>query len=169
MGARWRDPRDIELDEEVWTLLSEVVLAANRGDQVDFASSTTALTQTLDLQRQRLAGLYLWYLLRFRIVALVGNRPTESDLMGLVDRSRSRFAAIADKDPSLLGRTLLSAFNIAEPADSVTGAEFSVASSVALGVLLEDPVSDLDPMRPPLIRWCHHHSDEYWTAITKAV
>ena len=156
-----------EVDEQAWGLLTAAVSAANRGDEEAFASTTTELTRVLDLEQQRVAGLYLVYLLRYALARAVGgHRPEAQELMPLASEHGHAFSALLQRAaPDLLVRTLLTAYKLIPAKDEVSGALFSLAATAALGTLLEDPANDLAAMRPHLVEWCDRHRDDFQRTV----
>lgn len=151
-----------QVDEPAWQLLAVAVSAAHRGDPGAFASTTVDLTRVLDLERQRVAGLYVVYLLRYALAnAVGGHRPEGHELTRLASEHRDGFVSLLQRaEPDLLERTLLTAYKLVPAKEEVEGALFSLAATAALGILLKDPASDLNTMRPHLTAWLDRHRED---------
>jgi hypothetical protein len=152
-----------ELDEQAWTLVTAVVSAAHRSDANAFASTTTELTRVLDLERQRVVGLYVVYLLRYTLADIVGGRaPSADELTRLAREHGQAFDALLPRaEPRLLERTLLTAYKLIPARDEIDGALFSVSAAAATGILVKDPADDLNAIRPHLIEWCERHRGDF--------
>jgi hypothetical protein len=108
------------------------------------------------------AGVYLWFLLRYRVAELLGRRPSPEDLHALAVRFGPEFAKLIRGDQSRLEDTLLTVFELAADGRKVTGGDAVVMGSAALGVLLDDdPEAQLTAMRPDLADWWRRNADKF--------
>jgi hypothetical protein len=147
------------LDVANWDLLHESVTAAHRGDPEAHVAALRRLEREVPVDAK--AGIYLWYLLRYRIAALLGRRPTPHDLRELGGRIYPEFSKIIRCDQGQLEDMLLTAFEFASEDRKVKGGRAIVMGSAALGVLLEDPEAELAAMRPHLAEWWRRNADEF--------
>lgn len=109
----------------------------NPGDSAAFIDASERLTQSLALEGQRLAGAYLLYLLQYRVIEILGYRPTREDLHRLSDRATPKHAGLLQVEASLLEDRLRTTFKFPSPQTELKGGRFAVSSSAALGVLLD--------------------------------
>ena len=149
------------LDEGVWQMICDILVAAYHGDASAFIHATERLTQVLPLEGQRLAGAYLIYLLQYRVIDILGRSPTREDLQELAGRVSSKYARLLQVEASLLEDTLRTTFKLASPETEVKGGRFAVSSSATLGVLLDDPQADLEVMRPHLAEWWRRNAEKF--------
>ena len=150
---------DDGLDGLSWDVLCQSVVAAHRGDAE--AHVAPLLRYEREVPRDGRAGLYLWYLLRYRVAELVGRRPGPEDLHALAERFYPPFAKLIRADRSQLEDTLLTVFGLTAEDRKVSGGTGVVMGSAALGVLLDDPETELAAMRPHLAGWRRAHADEF--------
>lgn len=156
MRLRWRRRSETDalateydgLDGRNWKIVVESATAAHRGDPDDHGAPLMRVAV-----KDATPGLYLQYLLRYRVAAILGRRPTADDLHDLTDRFYPDFAKIIRGDRTQLEDTLLTVFDLVPEEDAVDGPMGVILGSAALGVLLEDPDADLAAMRPPLAKW----------------
>lgn len=168
---KWRSQRrpepkinvsDDGLDQDVWQMIYDILVAAHHGDADAFIRATERLTQTLPLEGQRLAGAYLLYLLQYRVIDILGRRPTREDLQELAGRASPKYARLLRVEANLLEDTLLTTFKLASPETEVKDGRFAVSSSATLGILLDNPQADLKTMRPHLAEWWCRTAEKFW-------
>jgi hypothetical protein len=153
------DPLDGGFDEELWRRLLRIVLAAGAGDRRGYWAGLNALGK-MPLERLRLAGFYVSYLLRYRIGSTLGHTPpTPDDVVGLSNRVRARFHELIPVNASLLDDTVRTACELSAPGTEVQGAEFQVRAPAILALLLLDPTKDLTAAKPHLIAYCARQAD----------
>jgi hypothetical protein len=152
-------PADDGLDGLSWDVLCQSVAAAHRGDAQ--AHAAPLLRYEREVPRDTRAGVYLWYLLRYRVAELLGRRPSPEDLHALAERSYPAFARLIRGDRSQLEDTLFTVFGLACEGRKVGGGMGVVMGSAALGVLLDDPETELAAMRPHLAQWRRASADEF--------
>jgi hypothetical protein len=152
------EPNGDGLDDHVWQILKEAVAAAHRGD-VRAAHMATRRFGT-DLPVDGRPGTYLWWLLRLRVAQLLGRRPTPDDLYQIAQGARERFAVVI-RDAGVLEDVLLTVWHLAPPERKIKGGRFLVASTAALGILLDDPAVDLEAARPDLSAWWRKNLDKF--------
>jgi hypothetical protein len=138
------------LDDQVWQILRVAVIAAGRGD-VPATHMATRRFDT-DVPVDGRASTYIWWLLRYRVAQLVGRRPTAEDLQEIAARQLDKFGVLIT-DISVLEDVLLTVWHLAPPEREVKAGRFVVAGVAALGVLLDDPVADLEAVRLDLAAW----------------
>lgn len=139
------------LDALSWDTLCQSAVAAHRGDAEAHVAPLLRLEREAPLDTK--AGLYLWYLLRYRVAELMGRKPSAEDLHALAERFYPKFAKLIRGDQRQLEDTLLSVFALAAEGRKVTGGNAVVMGTAALGVLLDDPEVELVVMRPHLANW----------------
>lgn len=146
------------IDDAVWQVLTEAVVAASRGN----VRSTHLATRRFvtDLPVDGRPGTYLWWLLRYRVVRLLGRRPTPDDLHEIAGILEETFGLVI-RDVSLLEDVLLTVWKLAPPERSVEAGRFIVAGIVALALLLDDPTVDLEAARPDLAAWWRKNVDKF--------
>jgi len=150
-----------DVDEETWQMLRAVVAAARSGDKSAFLQENLHLARSLPWERQRVATLYLYYLLRVRLAHLVGHKPSAADLHAVAECADPDFTKITQVDVARFEGVLLSAYDLAPAPDEVRGGELAVGMAAALGVLLDDQLSGYDTMRPHLADWCRRNPDRF--------
>jgi hypothetical protein len=94
------------------------------------------------------------------VAQLLGRQPGYGDLTQIAGHLEERFGAVI-RDADLLKNVLLTVWNLAYPAQEVTGGQFVVAGLTALGVLLQDPAADLDAVRPDLAAWWRANQEKF--------
>lgn len=139
------------LDALTWDTLCQSVAAAHRGDAEAHVAPLLRLER--EAPHDTKVGLYLWYLLRYRVAELLGRKPSPGDLHALAERFYPEFAKLIRGEHSQLEDTLLSVFALAAKGRKITGGNAVVMGTAALGVLLDDPEVELAAMRPHLVTW----------------
>jgi hypothetical protein len=150
---------DDGLDSATWELLRESVIAAHQGDAEGHAAALLRLERDLPVDIK--AGAYLWYLLRYRVAALLGRRPRPDDLHELAQRFSPKFAKLVRSGQGELEDMLLTVFNFAAREMQIKGGRAIVVGSAALGVLLDDAETELTEMRPHLAAWWRRNANEF--------
>lgn len=151
-------PSSAVLDEEVWRRLGTIFAAGYRGDPEAFAGLWLSLEREVTDHQRGLAGVYVWYMLEYRVHDLLQRRPTPEDLHEIASRGSPKFAELIKKDEASLEDTLRTVFRFSSANKQVAGGQFFVAGSAAVSVLLDDPDSELSAMRAPLARWYARHA-----------
>jgi len=168
--VRWRSQGQPEpnegvisdgLDRGVWLAIYDILVAAHKEDPDTFIQATERLTKTLSLKMQRLVGAYLFYLLKYRVIDILGRKPTREDLHELAGLASLKYARLLQVEDSLLEETLLTTFKLVPPETEVKGGRFAVSSSATLGILLDDPQADLEVMRPHLAKWWNRNAKKF--------
>lgn len=139
------------LDPANWEILCAAVIAAHNGDIAAARAVTRRLDTDVPVDGQ--AGTYLWYLLRYHVVEMLGRRPSAEDLRTISARFNFRFSSVIGSSEGLMENVLRTVFKLASSGEEVTAGSFIVAGTTALGVLLNDPVADMETMRPHLAVW----------------
>jgi hypothetical protein len=139
------------LDDGIWEVVRESTEAAHRGDANGHVAPLLRFER--ETPHDTKVGIYLWYLLRYRVAALLGRRPNREDLQALASQYYSQFSKLIRGDQSQLEDTLLTVFALAPEDRKVKGGNAVVMGSAALGVLLDNPAADLEGMRPHLAAW----------------
>lgn len=88
------------LDEANWQILCQAVAAAHRGDVIAAGNATRRFDTDVAVDAQ--AGLYLRYLIRYRLADMLGRAPAEQDLRDIANRVYPRFAIVVRGDVTLL-------------------------------------------------------------------
>jgi hypothetical protein len=147
------------LDATNWELLQQSVTAAHQGNAEAHIAALRRLEREVPVDAT--VGVYLWYLLRYQVAELLGRRPAEKDLHDLAEHFYSEFAKLIRGDRSQLENMLLTVFEFAPENKQVKGGRAVVLGSAALGVLLDDPETELAAMRPHLEEWWRHNVEEF--------
>lgn len=92
---------------------------------------------------------------------LLRRRPSAEDLHELAVRFYPEFTRLIRGDESRLENTLLTVFGLAPEDRQIRGGMGVVMGSAALGVLLDDPETELAEMRPHLAKWWRANADEF--------
>ncbi len=150
---------DDGLDVANWNLLRESIAAAYRGDAGAHVAALRRLERDVPVDAQ--AGAYLWYLLRYRLAVLLGRRPSPEDLHELAERFYPQFAKLIRGGQAQLENTLLTVFDLAAADKRVKGGMAIVLGTAALGVISDDPETDLATMRPHLADWWRRNANEF--------
>jgi hypothetical protein len=149
---------DDGLDPVRWQILCDMISAGSRGDKKAGHAATTRLASVVP--ENGVAATYLLYLMRHRGFELIGREPTAADLHDLAGNIYVRFARGGRADPRLLENTLKTFFDVAEQGEEVAGGMLVVAGAAALGAMLDDPVRQLEEMRPYLANWWRRNLEE---------
>lgn len=147
------------LDEQIWELLRGFMAAVGRGDASGARSAIPRLEH--DLPNDGQAAAYIWYVLRYRVVEILGRKPASEDLHELATSTWPALAAIVHGDAQLVEDVLRSVFKHAPAQDDITGAKLIVLGSVTLAVLLDDPSRDLEVIRPHLAEWWRRNLESF--------
>ena len=147
------------LDTANWELLCEIVTAAHQGDAESHVAALLRLER--DVPADAKAGAYLWYLLRYRVAALLGRRPRPEDLHELAQRYAPKFAELIRGGQAELEDTLLTVFDFTTHGRKVKGGKAIIVGSAALGVLLDDVEVELAEMRPHLAEWWRRNEEKF--------
>jgi hypothetical protein len=147
------------LDPVNWEILCAVVTAAHDGNVAAAQAATRRFDTDVPIDGQ--AGTYLRYLLRHRIVDILGGRPSEEDLQVIAARAYLRFNLVIRGSERLLENVLRTVFRMPVEGEKVTGGAFIVVGTAALGVLLDDPVADMEAMRPHLADWWRRNLEKF--------
>jgi hypothetical protein len=142
-----------------WGILSEMIIAASRGDRYVGHRATQRLAS--EVPDDGVAGTYLYYLIHHRVRELSGPRPSAEDLQRLALAIYPKFASAGRADLDLLERTLRTYFVPTDRTDEVAGGVLVIAGAVALGAMLDNPAVQLEEMRPYLAAWWRKHLDEH--------
>jgi hypothetical protein len=149
------------LKEDAWHRLVEVISAASRGDVDGHAQALMSWRYEVSLADQQHAGVYLLYLLFRTVSTIVGTPPTPTDLHVMAMSNYRKFHKFVRAEQVQLEDTYRRAFELPILRPPQTPAEFAVFGSVALGILLTDPVGDLDYMRPGLASWLNRNREKF--------
>jgi hypothetical protein len=146
------------LDDEIWTRLSAILAAGNRGDADRLASLWLSLERQVSDHQRDLAGVYVWYLLEYRVLHILRHRATPDDLQDLASRNYPKFARLIKENEISLYDTLCTVFRFAPPERQIGGTRLFVSGSAAVSVLLDNPPDELPAIRPHLANWYHRHA-----------
>lgn len=150
------------LDEPIWQVLCESVLAAHDGDAKAHASALMRFGEDVPVPSMDIrAGAYLWYLLRYRIGTILGHRPSREELAQLAGEFYPDFSRIVRVDQSRLEDVLLTVSEMASKEREVKGGMAITLQTAALGVMLDDAENQLSVMRPKLASWWRRNSDKF--------
>jgi hypothetical protein len=144
---------DEEFDQELWQRLGKVIGAANRGDTRAHTAEFLLWAKEVPLARQQRAGLYLWYLLQYRITDTLRRRPTQQDLHEIALSAYPRFRQVVTADETLLEDVLRKVFEFPQLKTHIQAGQLAVLGSAVLGVLMDHPAADMEAARPHLIQW----------------
>ena len=147
------------LDGLSWDALCQSMAAAHSGNAE--AHLAPLLRYERAAPEDTSAGIYLWFLLRYRVAELLGRRPGREDLQAVAERYYPQFAKLIRGDKSQFEDTLLTVFSLAPEDRKVKGGDAVVMGSAALGVLLDDPEAELAAMRPHLAEWWQANAHEF--------
>jgi hypothetical protein len=141
------------LDEEIWQRLADVLAAANRGDDDTFLKLLKRIDAGWSDHMRNEASIYLFYLLKYRIVEMLARRPDAGDLHAIAVRIHECYARVVREPAATLEDTLRAVFDMAPTGPQESGARLFVSGVAAAGVLFNDPSSDLTVIRPHLAEW----------------
>lgn len=147
------DERVGALDDEVWARLVEMVTAASRGDARAHAVAVVAFSRQASLPGRMHADACLLYLLYHQLKTVLARVPTDDDLRHLARRTYPRFREVVVVDDIHLEDTFRRVLQFPPLGAALTQGEFLLCGSAALGVLLADPLGELEAMRPSLALW----------------
>jgi hypothetical protein len=151
------------IDEDVWSRLVGIVSAAFGSDAASYTASILRWADDFPVAGQRRMGAYLMYLLGYRVKELLRqNKPSDDDLRAVARAAHSDVLQILDKvTAEQLEATVLIAFDRPTLDAGISPAEFIVFAGATLGILLDDPSSDLPYMRPRLANWWKRHHENF--------
>lgn len=150
------------IEEQVWNTLAETVKAANRCDADAYAQWITRWSRELPLQARHQCGLYLWYMMQYRIKDLLRREPTPADLHQLANNAYPQFREVLSKAEEIhLEEALRRALEFKPLEIRLTAGEFQLFGAAALGVLLSDPEHDMEAMRPSLEVWWSRNRERF--------
>jgi hypothetical protein len=142
------------LDEDAWQCLTAAILAANREDGNGMAMHIRKFEALPDADdKADAASRYLWYLLRYRVVELLRRRPTAEDLHELASRTYPRYRQVVRESVITLEDTLRAYFRLPPIGSQLPAGRWFVSATATVGVLLDDPATDLEVIRPSLAEW----------------
>ena len=152
---------DDGLKEDAWRRLVEVVSAASRGDVDGHARALMSWRGEVPLAGQQHAGAYLLYLLFRTVKTIIGTQPTPTDLHVLAMSNFAAFHKFVGAERVQLEDTYRRAFSLPMLRPPLNPVEFVIFGTVALGILLPDPVNDLESMRPALSAWLNRNREKF--------
>ena len=141
------------LDDEVWQRLVDLMSAANEGDTRAWLAMGKHFDDGLSDDRKRESNLYVWFILRFRVIELVQRRLTAGDLNAMALRAFPKYTKILRLPVIFLEDTLRTSFRMPSIGEQPTDNYLFLSAIAAAGVLLEDPAADLVSIRPRVARW----------------
>lgn len=147
------------LKEDARRRLVEVVSAASRGDVNGHARALMSWQGEVPLAGQQHAGAYLLYLLFRTVKTIIGTQPMPTDLHVLAMSNFADFHKFVRAERVQPEDTYRRAFSLPMLRPPLTPAEFVIFGAVALGILLPDPVNDLESMRPALSAWLNRNRE----------
>jgi len=133
--------------------LRDILAAGHRGDPDEFAGLWLSLERDATDHQRGLAGVYVYYVLEYRVHDILQGRPTPQDLHDLANRAYPRFAKLIKENEASLEDTLSTVFRFASADEQVTGGRLLVAGSAAISALLDDVDAQLSAIREPFPRW----------------
>ena len=147
-----------DLNPHVWENLCLGVASICRNHPVALGAFINGWAYK-DPTQVRLAQVYALRLLEQRIRALLGASPLPEDLDSLAKTIFPQWQRFSAADLVVLQTVLRMA--VGQPFDKglVEGRALLVLSS-ALGVLIDDPATELAAMRQDLSQWCADHADQ---------
>jgi hypothetical protein len=157
-------PSDDGINDAAWNLLCELLEIAHRGDVEAQAENSVRWKQVPSWQ-EKLARLYLWYLLKLRLFIVMGRAPSAGELQALAEGIYPRFSIMVTCQQDELVDTFRGLFALPTPKSRPDGGKFLLIGSVALGVLLATPAEDLGELRPQLAKWIAQNQDLVRIAI----
>jgi hypothetical protein len=151
------------IDEATWNRLRLLARAASREDAAAYAETMMWAPPDFGLSGQHRTGVYLLYLLGFRVKeVLQTNKPTADQLHDLAGLTYPRFRAVLDRaDETHLEETLRTALEMPPLGKGISPGEFTVFAAAALGLLLDDPDIELAAIRHRLASWWERHRESF--------
>jgi hypothetical protein len=144
-----------------WTLVVEAVTAAASDDPKDFPTTLKRLASPSNNDTR--IWLYVFVLLQAAVAQRLGSEPDNERLGQLADRLYPRWQSIVTYEKKTLYDALRTVFGLADAEHEVTGNMGSVSFTVALGVLLSDPVQELADLRAALATFLREN--ESWLRV----
>jgi hypothetical protein len=149
------------LKEDAWRHLVEVVSTVSHGDVDGHAQALMSWQGEVPLAAQQHAGVYLLYLLFHTVKTIIWTEPTPTDLHVLAMSNFAKFHKFVRAERVQLEDTYRRAFGLPMLRPPLSPAEFVILGTVALGILLPDPVNDLESMRPALSEWMNRNREKF--------
>jgi hypothetical protein len=129
------------VDEEIWAIVEDAVLAAHAGDGPKFRQQLHRLGT--DNRKVYEFGCYVLWLLEVRIIMQFdGERPTEEQLHQLAMRNLDAFTRITPR-PEVLEPAYRRVFGHEYAENLVTGIYAIIYLAAALGGVVDNPRADL--------------------------
>jgi hypothetical protein len=141
------------LEEEVWQRLADVMTAANRGDGNTFLKLLKRFDAGWSDETRDEASIYLFYLVKYRVVEMLARRPGAEDLHELAVQTHPAYAKVVTEPAGTLEDTLRAIFKLPPTGPQQSGARLFVSGVAAAGVLFNNPSADLAVIRPHLAEW----------------
>lgn len=158
------------MNDSVWNLLVELVSAAHSADHKRFIAALQPYGYSTTLEDQQLTALYAHVLLTTHISGTLRRVPTVEDLNQLARAHSRDFDILLPTGPKLtLEETLRKAFKIGQQPEPIKRGIYDISLIAALGLLLEDPQTDLDELRPRLATWCELNATDLEEIRQRAV
>jgi len=151
-----------DLDPLRWGILSEMITAAAQGDSNGVHNAASRMGG--EVPDDGVAGTYLWFLIHYHVPRLIGHPPTAADLYQLARRIHARFTQAvppARRDHTLAERALRTFFDFAVEDEQVNGGLLVITGAAALGVMLDNPLAQLQVMKPYLADWWRQNLDDF--------
>lgn len=149
------------LDDRLWHYMLDMVVAAQLADVVTFRAAASRMAEYLkrsDVHDQ--PGLWLFYLVKHHVHAILGQEPTIAEMETLADPYQDAYRKIVYRKVRLIG-VLATACEVATDETEVVGTDFWVGAMAALGVIMDDPRRQLEEMRPHLADWYRDTMQRY--------
>lgn len=151
------------VDDAALSFAVEVIELVSKGDRDGWVAKGKEIGSRFSLRRQQILQMYLLFLLELKVWDTLGQRtPAEEDLRALVWEIAPRYVAMTTMPPDLAARTLLLVFEMAQGNERLDGQRGEVFISVfaCLGILMDDPRSEMDAYYPYLRDWCVTHAED---------
>jgi hypothetical protein len=140
---------DDGLGQRAWDLTYHLVLAA---DSLDSFAHVDAYMRLMGEEKKR-GALFVYYLTMHRLTNGFSKKLSAGEIHDVASSLFPEISALIKVGVSKVEDLLLTYCDLATPKQEVGGSDAVLIGSAVLGVILENPTSDLETMRPDLAEW----------------
>jgi tetratricopeptide (TPR) repeat protein len=149
------------LDEMVWSHIARLVQAAHVLSHSGYMDRVKEFARQ-DIPRQRVAWLYVWFILRHAVGEIIQGRiPSDEDLARISRDYMDPFRTLVGGGQPTFEDLLRTAWLRDPRIKKLSFGEQVVFGCAAIGILLQDPEHTLDLVKPRLNEWWLENSDHY--------
>jgi hypothetical protein len=149
------------LDEAVWGHVVGMIQAAHDLSHLGYMDRVKEFARQ-DIPRQRVAWLYVWFILRHAVGEVIQGRiPSDEDLARISRDYMDPFHALVGGGQPTFEDLLRTAWLRDPRIKKLSSGEQVVFGCAAIGILLKNPKHTLGLVKPQLNEWWLENSDHY--------